>query len=47
MGFTANVDILDGDDGVMRMIGQEVGDPEKVVEDLGSGTWPSAGPPCA
>jgi 2-methylcitrate dehydratase PrpD len=36
MGFTANEDILDGDDGVMRMIGQEVGDPEKVVEDLGS-----------
>ena len=40
MGFTANADILDGDDGVMRMIGQEVGDPEKVVEDLG--TWDMA-----
>lgn len=40
MGFTGNPDILDGDDGIMRMIGQEVGDPQKVVEDLG--TWDMA-----
>ena len=40
MGFTANQDILDGDDGVMRMIGGEVGDPQKVIEDLG--TWDMA-----
>ena len=40
MGFTGNPNILDGDDGVIRMIGQEVGDPQKVIEDLG--TWDMA-----
>ena len=40
LGFTGNPDILDGDDGVIRMIGQEVGDPQKVIDDLG--TWDMA-----
>ena len=40
LGFTANEDILDGDDGVVRMIGREVGDPEKVLDGLG--TWDMA-----
>ena len=36
LGFTANEDILDGDDGVARLLGREVGDPEKVLDGLGS-----------
>ena len=35
LGFTGNEDILDGDDGVIRMMGLEVGDPEKVLNGLG------------
>jgi 2-methylcitrate dehydratase PrpD len=35
-GFTANEDILDGDDGIARMMGQEVGDPQRVLDGLGS-----------
>jgi len=35
LGFTGNEDILDGDDGVIRMMGLEVGDPEKVLHGLG------------
>jgi 2-methylcitrate dehydratase PrpD len=34
-GFTGNEDILDGDDGVIRMMGLEVGDPQKVLNGLG------------
>ena len=40
LGFTANDDILDGDLGVARLLGLEVGDPEKVLIDLG--TWDMA-----
>ena len=36
LGFTANEDIIDGDDGVARLLGREVGDPEKVLDGLGS-----------
>ncbi len=36
LGFTANEDILDGDDGVARLLGREVGDPRKVLDGLGS-----------
>jgi 2-methylcitrate dehydratase PrpD len=36
MGFTANRDILDGDLGVARMLGLENGDPEKMLDGLGS-----------
>jgi 2-methylcitrate dehydratase PrpD len=36
LGFTANEDILDGDDGVARLLGREVGDPQKVLDGLGS-----------
>jgi 2-methylcitrate dehydratase PrpD len=36
LGFTANEDIIDGDDGVIRMMGLEVGDPEKVLDGLGA-----------
>ena len=43
-GFTANEDIIDGDDGVMRMMGLEVGDPEKVLDGpRRRGTWPTRG----
>jgi 2-methylcitrate dehydratase PrpD len=35
LGFTGNDDILDGDDGVIRMMGLEVGDPQKVLNGLG------------
>ena len=35
LGFTGNEDILDGDDGVIRMMGLEVGDPQKVLNGLG------------
>jgi 2-methylcitrate dehydratase PrpD len=35
LGFTGNEDILDGDDGVIRMMGLEVGDPHKVLDGLG------------
>lgn len=35
LGFTGNADILDGDDGVIRMMGLEVGDPQKVLDGLG------------
>jgi 2-methylcitrate dehydratase PrpD len=35
LGFTGNEDILDGDDGVIRMMGLEVGDPQKVLDGLG------------
>ena len=40
LGFTANEDIIDGDDGVARLLGREVGDPEKVLDGLG--TWDMA-----
>ena len=36
MGFTANEDIIDGDIGVARLLGLEHGDPENVLEGLGS-----------
>ncbi len=36
LGFTANEDILDGEFGVARMLGLENGDPEKVLDGLGS-----------
>lgn len=36
LGFTANEDIIDGDDGVARLLGREVGDPEKVLDGIGS-----------
>jgi 2-methylcitrate dehydratase PrpD len=36
LGFTANLDILDGDLGVARLLGLEQGDPERVLQDLGS-----------
>jgi 2-methylcitrate dehydratase PrpD len=36
MGFTANEDILDGEIGVARMLGLEQGDPEKILDGLGS-----------
>lgn len=36
LDFTANQDILDGDIGVARLLGLENGDPEKVLEGLGS-----------
>jgi 2-methylcitrate dehydratase PrpD len=36
MGFTANEDIIDGDLGVARLLGLEQGDPEKVLDGLGS-----------
>jgi len=36
LGFTANEDIIDGDDGVARLLGREVGDPQKVLDGLGS-----------
>ena len=36
LGFTANEDIIDGDDGVARLLGREVGDPQRVLEGLGS-----------
>jgi 2-methylcitrate dehydratase PrpD len=35
LGFTGNADILDGEDGVIRMMGLEVGDPQKVLDGLG------------
>jgi 2-methylcitrate dehydratase PrpD len=35
LGFTANDDILDGDNGVARMMGLDVGDPQKVLDGLG------------
>ena len=40
MGFTANEDILDGDLGVARLLGLEHGDPEKMLDGLG--TWDMA-----
>jgi 2-methylcitrate dehydratase PrpD len=36
MGFTANADIIDGDLGVARLLGLEQGDPELVLDGLGS-----------
>jgi 2-methylcitrate dehydratase PrpD len=36
MGFTADLDILDGDLGVARLLGLENGDPEKMLDGLGS-----------
>jgi 2-methylcitrate dehydratase PrpD len=36
LGFTANDEIIDGDDGVARMMGLEVGDPNKVLDGLGN-----------
>ena len=39
-GFTGNLDILDGDDGAIRLMGLEVGDPQKVL--LGLGEWDMA-----
>jgi 2-methylcitrate dehydratase PrpD len=35
LGFTANEDILDGDLGVARMMGLDVGDPQKILNGLG------------
>jgi 2-methylcitrate dehydratase PrpD len=35
-GFTADRDILDGELGVARLLGLEVGDPERVLDGLGS-----------
>jgi 2-methylcitrate dehydratase PrpD len=35
-GFTANEDILDGELGVARLLGLEQGDPEKILDGLGS-----------
>ena len=40
LDFTGNPDILDGDDGVVRMMGLEVGDPQKVL--FGLGEWDMA-----
>lgn len=40
LDFTGNPDILDGDDGVIRMMGLEVGDPQKVL--VGLGEWDMA-----
>ena len=37
LGFTADPDILDGDLGVARLLGLEQGDPERVLDGLG--TW--------
>jgi 2-methylcitrate dehydratase PrpD len=39
-GFTGNLDILDGDDGAIRLMGLEVGDPQKVL--YGLGEWDMA-----
>lgn len=36
LGFTADPDILDGELGVARLLGLEQGDPERVLEGLGS-----------
>ncbi len=36
MGFTADRDILDGDIGVARLLGLENGDPQKMLDGLGS-----------
>jgi 2-methylcitrate dehydratase PrpD len=36
MGFTADVDILDGELGVARLLGLENGDPKKMLDGLGS-----------
>jgi 2-methylcitrate dehydratase PrpD len=36
MGFTADLDILDGDLGVARLLGLEAGDPDKMLDGLGS-----------
>lgn len=36
MGFTADRDILDGDIGVARLLGLEQGDPQKMLDGLGS-----------
>jgi 2-methylcitrate dehydratase PrpD len=40
LGFTANADILDGELGVARLLGLESGDPERVLDGLG--TWDMA-----
>jgi 2-methylcitrate dehydratase PrpD len=39
-GFTANEDILDGDDGVLRMLARDIGDPATALDGLG--TWDMA-----
>ena len=36
LGFTADRDILDGEQGVARLLGLENGDPEKVLDGLGA-----------
>ena len=36
LGFTANADILDGELGVARLLGLEQGDPERILDGLGS-----------
>jgi 2-methylcitrate dehydratase PrpD len=36
-GFTANLDILDGDDGVLAMMTRDIGDPSLALDGLG--TW--------
>jgi len=36
IGFTADTDILDGELGVARLLGLEAGDPEKMLDGLGS-----------
>jgi 2-methylcitrate dehydratase PrpD len=43
LGFTANDEIIDGDNGVARMLGLEVGDPNKVLDGLGSWQLASRG----
>jgi 2-methylcitrate dehydratase PrpD len=39
-GFTANEDILDGDDGVLRLLARDIGDPAAALDGLG--TWDMA-----
>lgn len=43
LGFTANENIIDGDNGVARMMGLEVGDPQKVLSGLGAWEMASRG----
>jgi 2-methylcitrate dehydratase PrpD len=43
LGFTANDEIIDGDNGVARMLGLDVGDPNKVLDGLGKWELASRG----
>ena len=43
MGFTANEDIMDGDIGVGRLLGLEDGDPQKMLDGLGSWNMATSG----